>query len=354
MQRLSPFANDDRAIHKSQRFVFTLALVILTFACEQEPSQEEKNRVQSSKKILKPYSPPPGYAPSSSDPLLALYGGSKGKGPSGMTDAKLKAEFESTLGVELGSGLPKSWRNALSKLGQSLPLKVTKWKSTTGTRMERGQQNRSITITLTALGLRSKVLSDISSSLSQLSEFRQLPKRLGDQHEHSEERHEERASLRLSLTKSSEKTTDPLSIASLELSWSRQYPNPTTLDKNCRYVHGLSPQLGEQAIDWAAQHFKSTGTRRFVEWSEEHNPKRSISLATWIYRNGSYRDKAVGWWTDQVTARGATQTSMTGMEQAWSSQHGWTIEWWPETDPSPMGCEVAGPLLSVSLTRLKR
>ena len=335
------------------RVAWALTLCLLTSACQNETKEDVNSSMASpvdKEPSAKIYTPPPGYAPSKSDPLLALYGGSKSKGAK-ITDSKLSRRFESEKEIKLSSAFPRAWRRAISDLSKVFSVKVTQWRSTTGTRMERAKKNRSLSLTFKTLGKRTELQRNIYAHLSKIDALKTIPKRLGDHHEHLEEKGAEKLSFTYSLVKSTSHQDDPLSIATVEIEWSRERPQPNPLTKNCRYVHGLRPDLGAQTVEWAAQHFKSTSTRRFVEWTEELSPENRTWRATWIYRNGSYRDKAVGWWTDRISKRGATQRSMTGMEQVWSTSDQGTIEWWPETDPSPMGCEIAGPLLTVSSTQ---
>ena len=65
----------------------------------------------------------------------------------------------------------------------------------------------------------------------------------------------------------------------------------------------------------------------------------------WIYRNGEQHDLAIRWWVQRLEQRGATRTALESLEQTWRLKGGGELSWWPETNPDPMGCQVAGSLL---------
>ena len=334
---------------------FCTVMVSLT-ACQQgEESAQGKNSTSPSIEANAPkaYTPPVGYTASSGDPLAALYGGTiqsatGSNQPRGLNNKALQSRFDKLKPVPLDHEFPTKWRRALKGLNEQIPLKVTSWRSKTTTRMERGQRDREIYFKLRLLGTKSDVQHLAPQALRKVKEFRVLPKKLGDQHEHIAEKGRERLLLNYSAIKSIENKVNPVLLATLKISWNLKTPEPRTLDKNCRYVHGLPQSMGEARVPWAKRRFRSTSTRRFVEWYVERSKEGLTWRATWIYRNGSYRDKAVGWWTDKLNAKSATQTSLAGMEQTWALSDGETLQWWPESDPSSMGCKIAGPLLSIS------
>lgn len=311
----------------------------------------KKSQSLENESASKGYTPPVGYQSNGVDPLAALYGGSKGKTQTADQSAQsLEVRFNRLSKASLRPPFPKKWRRAFEQLAQIVPLKITEWSSTTRTRMERGKRDKALKVKFVLFGQKSEVSQTPYKILKKASELKGFPQKLGDEHEHiSKTKTQE---LRVSYDASISHTeSNPMVLAEVTIHWSLQTPNIVVeKPKNCRYVHALEQRLSEGYVSWASQHFKSTSSRRFVEWHVEYTVKKRIWRATWIYRNGSYRDKAVGWWSDKLSRQKATQASEQGLEQVWRRKEGEEVQWWPETDPGPMGCQIAGPLLTIEGT----
>ena len=318
---------------------------------DHKTNDESSSSVQSNTESV--YTPPPGYEASAVDPLAALYGGQVGKKQEiEVTEDRLKKDFEALRNIPFESPFPRRWRAAFKKLNRQLPTKVTQWSANLRTRMERGQRDKEVKVQFSMIGPRSKLRVIPYKIFKALPALQSFPKKLGDQHEHISKKDTQELRITYEGTVTSENKNDPIVLAEVSISWLKSTPSTTEeKPKNCRYVHALEAQLGASDVSWAAQHFKSTSTRRFVEWSVERTSEKSSWRGTWLYRNGSYRDKAVGWWVNKLTAKKAKQLSEEGMEQEWRLKSGLNIQWWPETAPGPMGCQIAGPLLSVEGTR---
>ena len=333
-----------------RHFIFIM-MIVFFIACRTE-QKEHSSSAEPKGNPVKTYTPPPGYESSGVDPLAALYGGKVSKkGGAKVDDAKLKTRFEEKESITFTTEFPRKWRSALSQLNKTIPTKVTSWSLSKRTRMETGKRDQVIEVNFSLLGKRKQVTTLPIKVLSSIPQLTKLPRKLGDQHEHSYESPTEKLVMTYQATKSTEQLTNPLILANISIHWEKNTVNPKNADgKNCRYVHGLPPHIASNHVPWAEQRFKSTGTRRFVAWSISKKIKKTEWQSTWIYRNGSYRDKAVGWWTKTLNRQKAVQTSFSGMEQSWSLKNGGEVSWWPETNPGPMGCKIAGPLLTISGT----
>lgn len=305
----------------------------------------------SEDKTSAPYVPPQGYQPSQSDPLAALYGGKipeAGETTQGSSRATLTASFERSRSLELNTLMPSTWRRSFIWLKSRAKLKVQAWTSREITRMEDGKRDADFSISFQLLGPRSAIKTQLLEALRKIPNLPELPQQWGDQHEHESSRGAQALSLTLSSRSDESAQDDRWTLMTVELTSRLRTPTAETKLKNCRYVHALREDYSAHVPEWASKHFKSTSTRRFVAWEVTANLEGTVWRATWLYRNGAYRDTAIGWWTQQLERQKATQTALRGLEQTWRISDGLEISWWPETDPAPMGCEVAGPLLTFS------
>ena len=294
------------------------------------------------------YSPPQGYEASTVDPLSALYGGKLPQANQGtqITSQYLEKRFEAIKERPMSSVMPVSWRKAVSSLKSSTSVKVSAWSFTENTRMETRSKDMDLSLSLWLLGPRETVKASSLKALKSIPSLKGLPSSWGDQHEHHIHQGNMEAKIVVDSTSAELKSTHPTTLLSIEITWSRSHPLPKGELKNCRYIHALDQVKGERAPRWSIKHFKSTSSRRFVAWHEARSEEGWVWRATWLYRNGSYRDKAVGWWSEQLTRVKAVQIAERGLEQSWALKGGHEISWWPETEPEEMGCRVAGPLLS--------
>ena len=326
--------------------------ILLLLGCQSttlDPDADQEKTTLDRPKTEHVYTPPSGYQASSVDPLAALYGGQIGKkADSKISKASLLKDFQSLKDSTLQSPFPRRWQKAFKKLNRQIPTKVTKWSASIRTRMERGQRDQELSVRFSILGQKSKLRRIPLSIFKSIPALKSFPQHLGDQHEHIAKSKNQELRLTYEGVVTSEPSDDPTVLAEVTIHWLKTTSSSMNEDpKNCRYVHALEAGMGAKYVSWAAQHFKSTSTRRFVEWSVEQRVDQRSWRGTWLYRNGSYRDKAVGWWVKKLTAQKAKQISEEGMEQQWQLKSGLNIHWWPETDPGPMGCQLAGPLLSI-------
>jgi hypothetical protein len=270
----------------------------------------------------------PAYAPGP-DPLLALYGGRHSKSS--------KESFKAVKSVEVRAPLPKLWRTLIGRLSAGdVQAKVERWSYTRRTRMTRGRQDEALSFTVHLYGPSKEIHRALSKAFSLLKKaLPRRPKRWMSSHSI------EGAPYSWSLIR----TASSDRYATYDFTWDKTAPPPTSL-RNCRSIHTLNPP--PLAHEWMIRHFKSTGSRRFVEWSYTLDPNGERLTSLWIYRNGIYRDQGVGWWRTQLEKRGATREEMEGMSQEWRLSEGETLSWEPESDPPPLGCEVRGPFLSVT------
>lgn len=346
-----------------------LLLVIFSLnigqACQESSSQEDsktlsapkaKNNANTTQKSTNlatnnyAYSPNNPYKSTGADPLAALYGGKVGQAQS-VSVKDLKSRFDSLSESPLVSPFPRAWKKSISNLRKQINAKVTKWSSTTRTRMERSKRDKVILLTINCFGTKSKLEKAISQTLSRIKELKGLKVNFDQSDSQVITRGAETAELSVSTESAQSDSNQESYLLTLDIAWRLERANPEGDLKNCRYVHALEPSLAEADVPWAMQHFKSTSTRRFVEWFVSQKGQDRSWTATWLYRNGSYRDKGVGWWTRKLEARGAKQKSSNSMEQVWTLPSKFEIDWWPESDPSAMGCEIAGPLLSVRFSK---
>ena len=325
-------------------------LILLNFACQDQSStqpQADEHKTNEKTPVVVPVNPYAAnpYKSSGVDPLAALYGGQVGQSQV-MTVKDLKSIFQNLKASPLNKPFPSKWAKVLKGLSKNLSAKVTEWSSLTRTRMENGKRDKVVSFSLSLLG-REQAVSLALANLRQLGELKQLPKKFEINKQVLNISAQQTLEYSFTYDEAEDQAKQSLRLAKLEVTWRLERANPKTELKNCRYVHALEASFAEADIPWAAQHFKSTSTRRFVEWFVSQKGTERSWTGTWLYRNGSYRDKAVGWWTTKLESKGAKQKSLNGMEQVWSLPKQMEIDWWPESDPSPMGCEIAGPLLSV-------
>ena len=290
----------------------------------------------------------PAYAPSTTDPLAALYGGRDPKsGSRKVSAADLKRRFDRVRAIPLSTPLSAKWRKPLDALTRAPHIKVSSWSYQEQTRMDRAPRNLSFKITIKAWGERAQVNREVLSALKQIRDLRgKLPRRWGDGHEHLATSRNITFKLKRSASRAldSADPTRPVVLATFELSWERQTPTQEAT-RSCRYLPGLKPELSESFPAWAKRQFTSISTRRFIEWSLERGQREEVSRAMWIYRNGEQHDLAIRWWVQRLEQRGATRTALESLEQTWRLKRGGELSWWPETNPDPMGCQVAGSLL---------
>jgi hypothetical protein len=220
--------------------------------CTPDQDQHSQNKQSNAQKPSKPtYQPHPAYAPSTGDPLKALYGGQDpNTGGRGLSPQALKLKLNEIKDQPLTSPLPKTWRRPLQKLKAKLNAKVSSWTYLERTRMERGKRDRSIHVTLKVWGKKKRVNRDVLSALKEIKALKRLPNSWGDQHEfvikntHSEVVSKRSASL------ANDHPTNPTVLATFEIKWEINHPQPTGDLKNCRYVHGLSPDIARGFSRW--------------------------------------------------------------------------------------------------------
>lgn len=300
----------------------------------------------------------PAYAPSTKDPLAALYGGRDPQaGAAEVNAADLKQRLKQIKPVELSAPLPSVWFKTLKRLSESPYVRVSRWSYHERARMDRAPRDLSIELTIKAWGKRSQVDRELSS-LRQIKSLRgKIPRRWGDGHEHVARSKNQELIIKRSSIRAADSAdpTDPTVLMTLELTWKRETPisSATAPDKlrSCRYLPGLSASDHHGFPRWSIPHFKSISTRRFIESSFERAQNATIGRATWIYRNGEQHDLAIKWWVQRLEAQKATKTSSQGLEQSWDLSSGDELSWWPETNPHPMGCKVAGSLLTFESRR---
>ena len=343
--------------------LISIMVFSLTFgqACQESESQDTSAQTKKAKDIdhqtqsnskenSNIYATNNPYKSTGVDPLAALYGGKVGK-QQVVSVNDLKSRFDALSDSPLDSPFPRSWKKKIYLLRKTIKTKVNKWSSTVRTRMERGQRDKVVQMTLSFFGEKNQLEQSIVQTLSQIKEFKKIPRDLNQLDQKHIKQGDESLSLSFDVDSAKSSSSQESYLATLEVTWRLERSNPSGELKNCRYVHALDPGLAEATVPWAKQHFKSTSTRRFVEWFVSQVGQERAWTATWLYRNGSYRDKGVAWWTKKLIAKKAKQKSINGMEQVWSLSKQKEIDWWPESDPSPMGCEIAGPLLSVRLSK---
>ena len=344
----------------SQLFILIFSLS-LGQACQESESQKASDALSAQKTKNKAitdqesaalatsnyaYSKNNPYKSTGADPLAALYGGKVGQAQS-VSARDLKSRFDALSESPLVSPFPRSWKKSISHLRKKINAKVTQWSSTTRTRMERAKRDKVLQLTINCFGTRSQLEQALSQTLRGIKELKGLTINLDQTNSQVIKKGAETAELSMNSESAQSDSNQENYLLTLDITWRLERINPEGELKNCRYVHALEPSLAEVDVPWAKQHFKSTSTRRFVEWFVSQTGKDRAWTATWLYRNGSYRDKGVGWWTKKLKARGAKQKSSNSMEQVWTLANKLEIDWWPESDPGAMGCEIAGPLLSV-------
>ena len=329
------------------KFIGYLILIFLA-GCTQEQDQQARDPQRSTTAVQRPaYQPHPAYAPSTTDPLKALYGGRDPNTPADhITPQALKVQFDKIKDQPLVSPLPRSWRGPLQALKKKLSIKVSSWAYLERTRMERGKRDQQIEITLKVWGPKKNVNREVLATLRSIKVLKALPSQWGDQHELMMKRKHTQVTSKRSASLADDHPTNPTVLATFTVDWSFNHPQPSGELKNCRYVHGLSPEIARGFPQWGSQHLKSVSTRRFVEYRYEINQEEELWRATWIYRNGVMHDLAIAWWVKKLEARGAKRITSQNLEQTWRLPRGGEISWWPETNPDPMGCEVAGGLIN--------
>lgn len=333
------------------RWIMLLAMVMTFFTgCMQDQEQQPHDAQRSSHTVApkRPvYQPHPAYAPSAHDPLKALYGGQDPSSASrGLTPQALKRKFDEVKDLQPASPLPSAWRKALREIKKRQRAKVSGWSYLERTRMERGKRDQELKVTLKVFGKKTTVNREVLAVFREIKELKRLPSRWGDQHEFVIKGKHTRLKSTRSASLADDHPTNPTVLATFVFEWERHHPQPSGELRNCRYVHGLAPHIARGFPKWAAQHLKSVSTRRFVEWRYELTPSEEVWRATWIYRNGEMHDLALAWWVKKLEAQRATRTSSQNLEQTWRLPQGMEISWWPETNPDPMGCEVAGGLIN--------
>lgn len=328
-------------------YIFVIGLALMGCHQDQKDTAQD-NSASSEAATSKPvYTPHPAYAPSTNDPLKALYGGQDPSSANrGLTPQALLSMFKEMKDLSIAAPLPKSWRTPLRRLKGKVKAKVSGWSYLERTRMERGKRDQEISITLKVWGKKSKVNHEVLTALRDIKALKNLPKRWGDRHTFVMKSHHTQLISKRSASLANDHPTNPTVLATFEVEWTLNHPQPSGKLRNCRYVHGLSPSIARGFPKWAAQHLKSVSTRRFVEWKYELSQSEELWRATWIYRNGEMHDLALTWWVKKLEAQGATRTSSQNLEQTWSLPQGGEISWWPETNPDPMGCEIAGGLIT--------
>ena len=287
------------------------------------------------------------------DPLAALYG--KGNKKSG------EEAFKALSHHPLSAPMPTVWRRAYQKLSgrTDLSVKLSAWSALERSRLDQKQGDFDVRWTLELLGERAQLKRGLQALMGSFASFKSLaPSQWGDGLEHTGRA----GALSLSVNSEEQWREGERAHLRVELRWAREAPSPGRgADlRNCRYSKGLTPPSSAEVPTWLAKIFNTNSKRRFVEWSyqrgDDEAPRWS---ALWVYRNGSLRDKGVGWWTKALTTHGGTQQSMRGMAQTWrlkqaEGAHGAAeVSWWSESDPSELGCLLEAPLLGVSWRELK-
>lgn len=336
-------------IDLKSKVAYIIVIGVVLAGCHQEQAKLSLDTSESQEGATSKtaYQPHPAYAPSTSDPLKALYGGQDPNSANrGLTSQALLSMFKGIKDLPIAAPLPKSWRRSLKHLKGKTKAKVSSWSYLERTRMERGKRDQEITITLKVWGKKSKVNQEVLAALRGVKELKRLPQHWGDRHEFVIKSHHTKLISKRSASLANDHPTNPTVLATFEIEWTLNHPQPSGQLRNCRYVHGLSPSIARGFPKWAAQHLKSVSTRRFVEWRYELNQSEELWRATWIYRNGEMHDLALAWWVKKLEGQGATRTSSQNLEQTWSLPQKGEISWWPETNPDPMGCEIAGGLIT--------
>ena len=142
-------------------------------------------------------------------------------------------------------------------------------------------------------------------------------------------------------------------VSTWTIEWQDQIPTPPSPLPNCRRIHALPPFTGFES--WTHFGFKSGSIKRLMAYSVDQKQNQAEWFFTILYRNGEKRDLGIGQWRDRVEQKGGRLVKQKNMRLLWQWKSPKSalkeLEWWSETDPETMGCDLVSPLLGMRWLR---